>query len=231
MRREIFLVALMLCVLGVSAARAADCNYDIKKTSGQAAWDVEVVLHGNVSFSGFWDNLGDGLPTITVSGGTTSLHWVKTPPGPIGTDEWVHVGFTDDDGKCPCGRIYFTDQNHKRIPASYVGTAEYHPTGDRYSLTNCSPWAIQVHGVNQACQATARPLGVLNRVNSSLASAMVQIAGPATLAPGQSLALPSPPCTDCYCVTNFRTSGSELNGEFEAWEQEYVGSGVSTGGK
>ncbi len=80
MRRKISLADLLICALGASAVRAtngfaADCNYNITKKSGADTYDVEVVLHGN------FNDIGDGVPTVTVAGGTTTLHWVKTPGG------------------------------------------------------------------------------------------------------------------------------------------------------
>ena len=234
MPRKTF-AALMVCMLGASAADAAQCNFDLTNTGTETPYDVAITLYGYFPFSAFsefWNNIGDGNPSITyytspppVSLTSTTLHWVKTPAAPIVHGEKIHVGYTIK-GFHPCSTaaIYWTDRDGKPMETAFVGTAENHLTGSSVKITNVSSRPIQVVDVRMACQATALPLADLNATNEYLAGAMAPIAsGPADLEPGDSWEIPvSLPCTQCHCVTNFKTQGDGLSAIFSPWVQEYV---------
>ncbi|HXU45859.1 MAG TPA: hypothetical protein VN783_10050 [Thermoanaerobaculia bacterium] len=225
------LVFVMVSILGATAARAniaggggagIQCNYDLTNTGSKDAYDVAVVLKGNVSVSGFYNGIF-GSPTVTVVGGNTVLHWAN-PPGPVGKNDKIHVGYTPvGTSDCPVIDIYWTDASGNRIPTSFVGTAWNHTTGTSVTITNRSFGNILISDVQYACQSAPLPLDALNATNEYLAQAMVPIAGTFTLGAGETQVLPiHPSCSDCYCVTNFKTSGDEPGAIFSPWVQEHV---------
>ncbi len=240
MRQLALILAVVTSTLGASAAMAAangaggpgpgpsiECNYDLWNTGSQDAFDVAIVLKGNVTCTDFWADFFPSTPTVTTSGGNTVLHWTNSDPAPPiahgGTGK-VHVGYTPS-GTTDCAvlDIYWTDANGHRVPSSFVGVAENHTTGVNVNITNLSFTNILVQNVRIACQAAALPLGALNATNSYLSKAMVTIGDSATVAPGQSWSIPfQPSCSQCYCVTNYQTSGDGLAAIFSPWVQEYV---------
>jgi hypothetical protein len=239
--KKIALVVLIAGALGASAAGAAQCNYDVTNTSYETPYDLAIAIPGHWTFTEFWDNIGDGSPTVTyyttpspVSMTTTWVHWVKTPAAPIVHGEKVHVGYTVSGfpGCPPMAHLYWTDKDGNIMEAAYVGIAENHLTGTSVKITNVSTQPIQVVDVRMACQKEALALGALNATNEYLARAMVSIAdSPAGLAPGESWEIPVRiPCKQCYCVTNFKTTGDGLSAIFSPWVQEFVGDASESGG-
>lgn len=226
MRRNIALITLVICALGVSAASATECNYDIKNTSDKEFFDVGIVLRGHRTFSEFWNDLGDGAPTITYSGGTTNptttLHWKKVPAAPIRPGDWVHFGFTTPGGGCPCIDVFWTDDCHNRVEGSFVGAAQNHLNGTTYEITNNSFLPITVTNPRAACQKFPLELGALNATNEYLSQAMRPIGSSTstTLAPGETWTIPFNPCPECYCVLNFQTSGEGLSAVLSPYAQE-----------
>jgi hypothetical protein len=231
MQRSVSIAVVALTVIGASAALAStnvtgpppvECNYDLTNTGSNTAWDVAVVLSGNVTFSDYYDGPFGGHPAITIAGGNTTLHWTS-PSYAIDNGIKVHVGFTPTTGDCPVIDIYWTDENGNRIPTSFVGTAQNHYTDSNVTITNRSFGNIRVNDVRWACQAAALPLAALNAQNDYLSRSMVQIGDASTLAPGQSWTIPvHPSCSQCYCVTNFQTTADQPGAIFSPWVQEYV---------
>ena len=105
----------------------------------------------------------------------------------------------------------------------FRSTAYNHRKGTTQTITNLSFLPINVYDVQMACQDAALPLDALNATNEYLAGAMVPISGSFTLQPGESREIPVQiPCSQCHCVTNFKTSGEGLDAIFSPWVQEYV---------
>jgi hypothetical protein len=234
MRRSILpLLVLMAWTFGGAALQAnvnqpgvsIQCNYDFTNTSGREVFDIEVVLRGPVNPNGFYNvYFNNQNPTQTTdANGNTVLHWVN-PTHPILQGTLIHVGFTPiGTNDCPLLAVYWTDANHNRVSSSFIGVAYNHLTGTTQKITNLSLLPISVYDIRMACQDAALPLDALNATNEYLAGAMVPIADATTLQPGQSLEIPVQiPCSQCHCVTNFKTSGEGLDAIFSPWVQEFV---------
>jgi len=223
-------------LLGSTAATAAQvgtggpfiqCNYDLTNTGHQDAYDVAVVITGTV-VPGSFVNAGFGKnPDITTSGGQTTLHWDYSDPtygAPIKNGDKIHVGYTPSGtNDCPVIKIYWTNKEGKPIASSYIGVAYNHYYGTQETITNRSPFDVEISNVRIACQAAPLPLDALNATNNYLSTSMVTIGESATLGAGESWEIPfTPPCSDCYCVTNFETRGEGSDAIFSPWVQEYV---------
>jgi len=237
MRRQfVFLLAMAWIFAGAAAHAAAiggtggpniRCNYDLTNVSGKEVFDVEIVLKGVVgmtpgSFYNVFFGGNDPSQTLTTDG-NTSLHW-ENPSNPILNNTQIHVGYTPvGTHDCPILAIYWTDENHKRVSSKYIGVAYNHYSGTQQNISNTSPYVIDVTNVRMACQAAALPLDALNATNDYLSHAMVTVADHATLAPGQTWTFPvDTKCHNCYCVTNFNTTGQGSDAIFSPWVQEYV---------
>jgi hypothetical protein len=228
MRRQIvLLLALVAWNFGGTPAHAnfVQCNYDFTNTGGQEFFDLEVVLKGTVTTNGFYNPyFNNHDPIVTTSGGTTSLHWVD-PTNPILNNTLIHVGYTPvgtDD--CPLLEVHWTDKNHNRVSSSFIGVVYNHLKNTSQSFTNTSLHKVDLSDIRMACQTAPLPLDALNASNDYLAAAMVPITDKSfTLEPGESVDIPvQPSCADCYCVTNFKTSGEGLDAIFSPWVQEFV---------
>lgn len=222
------LLTLMAWIFGGAALHAVNpiqCNYDFTNTSGIEVFDIELVLRGAVNPNTFYNVFFKGKPPIrtTDANGNTILHWVD-PTNPILPGTLIHVGYTPvgtDD--CPLLEVYWTDENQKRVSNSFIGVVYNHLTGSTQNFTNTSLHPVLVSDVRMACQAEALPLDALNATNEYLARAMVPIAEPFTLDPGQSVQIPvEVPCRNCHCVTNLKVSGEGRGAIFSPWVQEYV---------
>ncbi len=230
MRRAIPLIALLICALGASAAYATKCNYHFTNVCYKNAYDIELVLWGDVSFSDFYNDISDGQPAVTKTTSTTSAHWTNRGPNGaqklINRNQTVHVGFTPT-GPFSCteglSAVYWTDENGKRIGPCVIGKVIDHWTDTSYDITNTAPFPLQVEKVRLACRANEWSLDSLYPQNEYLTSIMTVLADSATLAPGQTWEIPATrPCHQCYCVTNFEAKGPDSAAVFSPWVEEFV---------
>ena len=197
--RMILYVALALAV-GLTApfALAFDTNVDLKKSGGDDAFDIAIVLAGHENVTGTYDGYPSGrfqTKTIDKAGSNTVIHW-EAPTGSVAGDgvqngEVVHVGFSTGDGDAEIVDSYWTDEDGARIFGSTVLIVGGHVGRDWIGVTNRFPLVAEVN-VRAVGLDAPMPLAELNAQNEELMALLEPVGGPLVLGPGETVELPLP---------------------------------------
>lgn len=196
-------VRLGLVVLGVvllsTSAWCADSNPDIHNISGVTAYDITVVLKGDLMdpSTGLTEIVTD--PILHYSeyaplGPNTRIWWWG---GPVPHCTKIHIGWSTATHTSEIIDMYWTDEHGNPIPDKKIAIVGGH-IGDRwFEVRHIFEWGggvINVSNINYAFLAARLPLSELNRDNDSLSALLHPLPGgeDITLAYGQRLIIPFP---------------------------------------